>query len=350
MPYPGETFINAFGAGLSVVADELRQYYALMQGYLSAEHNDDGTHGNITAKSLTLASSTATGATANIEGTGGRIRMTGTDASRVGGDFYANYGVGGTAVANESSLRGNVINASVAGPALVLGRDADAYRWFLVANDLLGSGGTQSSLEFIAGKDSSTYRRAMRLSQADTPVSGAYYLLPPVDGTGGKLYIGAPSGAFGAFSGAARVEAAFVQSGVYEAGRAAAMGYWTSVAYNSANFTADVGAWTVGAGDQTAYRYMLVGKTMYLSFDIRATDVTAAAGSLKLAIPGGFTAATPGTRGIFAYSDAGGATALGQAVVLAGGTTVDFFRLGAAWTITAAGDTAVIGQVFFEVA
>lgn len=53
MPYPGETYITLFSDSLQIVAQELRQFYALLTAYLSVEHTSNGTHGLVTATSLT---------------------------------------------------------------------------------------------------------------------------------------------------------------------------------------------------------------------------------------------------------------------------------------------------------
>lgn len=79
---------------------------------------------------------------------------------------------------------------------------------------------------------------------------------------------------------------------ISERGRTTAMGDWTSVTYNAANFTASAGTWTVDSADQVGYSYTLVGKTMTLRVDLRDTTVSGTAPSnLNVAIPGGFTSA-----------------------------------------------------------
>lgn len=129
----------------------------------------------------------------------------------------------------------------------------------------------------------------------------------------------------------------------------ATLGVWTDVAYNAATFTASTGTWTVDVGDQTALRYTLVGKTMTVAFDIRASDVSATPTGLQIAIPGGHVCAT-GTRTAFVYQDAGGASALGLAAVLAAGTVIALSKLGGGtWTTTTADNTLAIGQITFEV-
>jgi len=79
MPYPNETFLGQFANTLQVVAQELRQYYALVQGYLSAQHKDDGSHAAITADSVT---------------TTGTVVASGTGQSTFAGDVIARLGSG----------------------------------------------------------------------------------------------------------------------------------------------------------------------------------------------------------------------------------------------------------------
>lgn len=83
----------------------------------------------------------------------------------------------------------------------------------------------------------------------------------------------------------------YLAQGVYSRGRtAAADGVWVAPAYNAGNFTANVGAWTVEAADVTHYRYTyLSGNSMLVSFDIRGSSVSLAAGYLFLRVPDGKT-------------------------------------------------------------
>lgn len=130
----------------------------------------------------------------------------------------------------------------------------------------------------------------------------------------------------------------------------AGMGWWQDVTYAAGNFTASAGAWTVDAGDQNLYRWTLVGKTMTLTWDIAATDVTVG-GVLRLAIPGGFTAAKL-AYGVHRASDNGAAHVM--AVCRTPGAGVGYIELfptaaGGAFAATAADNTATAGTFSFEV-
>jgi hypothetical protein len=79
----------------------------------------------------------------------------------------------------------------------------------------------------------------------------------------------------------------------FERSRSVALGEWTQVAYNAGNFsTSSAALWTVDAGDQAVFSYMLVGKTITVSIEINTSTVSAGgtAGNLRVVLPGGFVA------------------------------------------------------------
>lgn len=139
-------------------------------------------------------------------------------------------------------------------------------------------------------------------------------------------------------------------AGLKERGRTTGLGEWIDEAFDSADFTAATGSWTVDSGDQVTLAYTLIGKTMILAFDLQGTDVSSATSELRMAIPGGFTAATQTVGSIF-YRDAG-TTGTGIAYVTAAGTYVTFRRFSTSlgnWTSTAADNTDIRGLLIFEV-
>ena len=76
-----------------------------------------------------------------------------------------------------------------------------------------------------------------------------------------------------------------------ERGRTVPMGEWVAVPYAAGDFTSDGAAWTVEAADVTALRYTLIGKTMFLAFNLYATSLGAGTTTeLRIKIPGGFLA------------------------------------------------------------
>jgi hypothetical protein len=70
---------------------------------------------------------------------------------------------------------------------------------------------------------------------------------------------------------------------------AAAAPVWTAVAYSAANFVGTGGmTWTVDSGDQVRFSYLLVGKTMTVSFWFNSTSLTGTAtNEIRITIPGG---------------------------------------------------------------
>jgi hypothetical protein len=321
MPYPGETFISAFGTGLQVVADELRQYYALVQGWMSTEHNEDGTHGNVTAKSINLIANATTGATGNLisDGTGA-----------FDGDVTAD--ADGTPV---------VIGSDAAfGPGVRM-TNGTLSKWRISASQ---SGGLPILL--IRDELQTADTGVIDLIRTSAGAVSVYELRPHAS------YISLLLGTDATSQRIAEVNAAIVRatSGYYERFRTVAAGEWITPAYDAGNFAASVGTWGVDSADVTTYAYTLVGKTMTVAFDIRTTDVSAAPTELRIAIPGSFTAAKQ-TRNLITTIDAGGAETVGFAQVSAAGTVIALFKniAGAAWTLTTADNTYVIGQIVFEV-
>lgn len=127
---------------------------------------------------------------------------------------------------------------------------------------------------------------------------------------------------------------------------------WIKPAYAAGDFTAATGTWTVDAADVLDYRYVLIGETMVLSFSIENTDVSAAAAHLRIAVPGGYVIKTGvDTRAIIMVSDAGAATVTAQAIAAGGLRFIQLYATiaGGAWTITAADNTDVYGEIVFQV-
>jgi hypothetical protein len=131
-----------------------------------------------------------------------------------------------------------------------------------------------------------------------------------------------------------------------------AFGLWTAVPFAARNFTASAGTWGVDAADQIEYRYSLVGKTMTLRYDIRNTDVSNAAVTLKIALPSGFVGAAGRTQAVVGYvSNNGGALVAAVALIAAGSSVVELFATlnGGTFALTAADNTLVFGTLVFEV-
>jgi hypothetical protein len=73
------------------------------------------------------------------------------------------------------------------------------------------------------------------------------------------------------------------------------LGTWVDVPYSAANFSSSNGSatWTVASGDQVIYRYMVIGKLMWLQVVVKTTTLSGFASNdtLRFAIPGGYVAA-----------------------------------------------------------
>ena len=126
---------------------------------------------------------------------------------------------------------------------------------------------------------------------------------------------------------------------------------WIDVVYNSGDFTASAGNWTVDSGDITTLCYHIDGNKMTVAFSIVNTDVSAAATSLNIKIPNGRTAARTILIPTGALIDAGTVINSGLARVIAGGTAIEIFKdaAGAAFTITSADNTSVYGEITFMI-
>jgi hypothetical protein len=138
--------------------------------------------------------------------------------------------------------------------------------------------------------------------------------------------------------------------GYFERARSVAMGDWISPAYNAGDFTAGgTMTWTVQSADVYTYEYTLIGHTMILAFDIIQTSVTAPlAADLRIAIPGGFTAAKY-TPQVFVYNDNGGGNTAGFAQIVPGGTYLSLYKMGLGNWSAAVNTTNVFGNISFEV-
>lgn len=138
--------------------------------------------------------------------------------------------------------------------------------------------------------------------------------------------------------------------GLYERARTTAAGIWTSVAYNSANFTASGSmTWTVDSGDQVAYAYMMIGKTMFISFTFNNTSVGGTVSTeLRFAIPAGFLALNNATISAIRSFDSGTDT-VGFCGTVAGAGYIRCWRGGFTNWALSTNNTSVQGLAIFEV-
>jgi hypothetical protein len=266
------------------VIDELEQHNASLIGYLYAEHNDDGTHSDISVDTLTI----------RPDGTLEFARPSDGADDRKAIFRRASFGV----VMDDGALG----DADTVAPLYLRGGAVIHNQLVLTSNGVT---------------------TPVLLALGDISATGAAEIGGDVETTGGRFV---------------------------EAGHVDGVGYWTDVAHAGGNFTASTGSWTVDGADQVTLAYTRVGKTMTVVFSIQNTDVSATPTTLEIAVPGGATSAAE-ARNPVQMSDAG-TFGFGLARVTAGGTKILLYPGAGAvapWTATSSDNTAVFGQITFEV-
>ena len=125
-------------------------------------------------------------------------------------------------------------------------------------------------------------------------------------------------------------------------------GTWTAVAFDAANFTADSGNWTLASGDQTNFAYLLIGKTMVVTFNFNTTTISATPNQLLVKIPASKTCAKRADTTILIANN--GTEDWGQALVTASGTNIGLLVKGGVANWQASTDNAYVrGTIAFEV-
>jgi len=342
MAFPSVTWSQLLEPG---ARQEAEQFAALVQGYLSVQHKDDGSHGDITADSLTVTGD------ATIDGdiTGGADLTIAGDAA-IGGDITcdnltASATVEGSTISiGDVSTAGNLIigapvtatdpgSSSIqvpyvtspstatlfafnAGQAVNIGTwttGIGEMRWFIVYN--------------LSSSYSVTFKHVYASGNGDM-----------VCATGGDITIDQYQGVmFVAYPD---------NSGKWAVFPLQPTSRWTTPTFSAGDFTANGSmTWTVSSAD--TYQYCVIGKVMHLNFIVGGTVGGTVDTLLKIAIPGGYTCQKRTIVPIISNNT--GSLRASFAQIAASGTTVDcsFNNLEANWT---AGDATVYGQVFFEVA
>lgn len=141
-------------------------------------------------------------------------------------------------------------------------------------------------------------------------------------------------------------------AGLTERSRSAKIGEWTDVAFAAGNFSGSgTQTWTLTSGDQLSYRYMAIGKTLWILFDLETTSVGGVADvDLRLALPAGFTTASVSITGNFLYIDNGAASDIGYVRISGVGQSYIQLRKrdSSNWTASV-NNTSAIGTVMLEV-
>jgi len=137
-------------------------------------------------------------------------------------------------------------------------------------------------------------------------------------------------------------------TGYYEFGRTVPQGVWINVPYSAGLFTASTGTWTVEAGDFGYLRYMIVGKTCTVSFNIATSTNSASTTYLYIALPaactcGAYTAQASG-RGVLSNAWQGVSIS-----IAAGAATLVLGTLNATNIGSFANSTYAAGTITYEI-
>jgi hypothetical protein len=138
---------------------------------------------------------------------------------------------------------------------------------------------------------------------------------------------------------------------VYEKQRTTPMGHWKTYPYSAGNFSANTGTWTVDAGDVINITYALIGKTLFVDFNLISTSVNGSPTQLRIVIPEAMSPSSGVGGTPFFYSQDGGATFLVGAAIFTGSFLTlyrDLTNL-TAWTTTT-NITSVRGLAIVSVA
>jgi hypothetical protein len=284
----------------------------------AVEHNEDGTHGNITATGLTVALGTG-----NVGTVGGHLAPS--------ANATYDLGVQSTGV----------------------GRPFFAWRTLRITTSTEWYGSAIASLTLIPVPSWTETLSGDNIA-AQSNVSGNTWKFLNSAGAahvtiGGSSTIG---GATSTNQGVTipRLVATSMEctNGYFERARSTRLGEWTSVAFAAGNFTGyGAQTWTVASGDQRRFAYTRVGKTITVSFWIITSDVGGTPDTfLQITIPGGLVA-NDYARNTCLVLDAGVVTT-GATLINPAGTTIFISRLDGANFTASAGTTEVAGEITFE--
>ncbi len=313
--------------------DLIDMWSAKINALWNVQHNGDGTHGAITAASLTVTKNSDTGAT-------GVVTAIGPDASTFGGDVLAQFGTG-----TEDGLG---VLTTVAGVPLL---PAQGLRHGVLL------GGTTNGHVLVYRPAQAPFNQGRELAIFHLDVSTIFPLFRFGRVSGTPTVLGGDGGppisiGFGANSVTSiYADDAYITNGLHERNRLAAMGEWIAQLFSAFNFTASTGTWTVASGNVGVFKYTLIGKTLTVNFRIDTTSVSATPATLRIAIPGGFTAASDAYASTLSYNDNGTGWANGGAVFAAAGLTYISLQkvLGTSFWTASAGLTSVNGQLTLEI-
>ncbi len=125
---------------------------------------------------------------------------------------------------------------------------------------------------------------------------------------------------------------------------------WTTPGFSGGNFTSSAGTWTVESGDVLNYSYVIIGKTMCLTWTLATTSLTVATSNqLRIAIPASKTA-THRQDAVLFLSDPTAGVTIGLAFVQASTAYVACVigTGGGNWALST-NATLLVGQITFEI-
>lgn len=140
------------------------------------------------------------------------------------------------------------------------------------------------------------------------------------------------------------------KTGVVSLTTADLTGGWTTPPYSDSDFSASGSmTWRVDPHDLSTYRYVLIGNTMVLAFDLNSTSV---AGSpdlcLRIAVPGGFTIKRTMTN-LLVYKEGASPESWGRVMAVAGQRALWLFKPDNARWAPSPNATRVSGEITFEI-
>jgi hypothetical protein len=116
-----------------------------------------------------------------------------------------------------------------------------------------------------------------------------------------------------------------VGADLYEKQRTTPIGHWIDIPYNSTNFGAVTGSWTVTAANVSSHAYTLIGKTLMMAVQVANTSITGSPAELRVVMPSGVVAAKH-TSASAQFLDLGTPLPNGNIQVVPGNTYVSLYR------------------------
>jgi hypothetical protein len=249
-----------------------------------------------------------------------------------------------TGVAGEALLAGDVVYLSDGSGGLVAGKwyKADADNTY---SSTLPTVGIVPAA--MASGASGTVRLAGRVTALSSLVVGSTYY---ISATAGTITTSAPTNArlLGSADSATSLVLQ-INTAAASVPITALTGTWTAVSFSAGDFTGSGSmTWTVEAGDVTAFRYLKIGKTLWVSFYIVTTTIAGTPSTaLQIKIPGSYAAATAMLVPVLLTDN--GTRATGYASVVADATVITVSRTDQANYGASTNQTNVYGQIAFEI-